>query len=108
MPIITFANTKGGAGKTTAVLILATELARRGNRVTVLDADPRGWISRWHSISGAGALLSVVPGITEDTIEQAATAGANTFVAGSSVFNGDPAGQIARLRAAAELHAHAH
>ena len=72
MPIITFANTKGGAGKTTAVLILATELARRGNRVTVLDADPRGCISRWHSISGAGALLSVVPGITEDTIEQAA------------------------------------
>ncbi|MGV8936969.1 MAG: AAA family ATPase [Allorhizobium sp.] len=71
MPVITFANTKGGAGKTTAVLILATELARRGNRVTVLDADPRGWISRWHAIAGAGALLSVVAGVTEETIEQA-------------------------------------
>jgi len=71
MPVITFANTKGGAGKTTAVLILATELARRGNRVTVLDADPRGWISRWHAIAGAGALVSVVAGVTEETIEQA-------------------------------------
>ena len=57
---------------------------------------------------GLDVWLQVDGGITEDTIEQAATAGANTFVAGSSVFNGDPAGQIARLRAAAELHAHAH
>ena len=52
MPVITFANTKGGAGKTTAVLLLATELARSGHRVTVLDADPQLWISRWHELSG--------------------------------------------------------
>jgi chromosome partitioning protein len=45
MPVITFANTKGGAGKTTAVLMLATELARKGYRVTILDADPQHWIS---------------------------------------------------------------
>ena len=57
---------------------------------------------------GLDVWLQVDGGITEDTIEQAAAAGANTFVAGSSVFNGDPAGQIARLRSAAELHAHAH
>lgn len=68
MPVLTFANTKGGAGKTTAVLILASELIRRGNRVTILDADPRGWISRWHAIAGASSLLSVAP-VTEDTIE---------------------------------------
>ncbi len=47
MPTITFANTKGGAGKTTAVLLLATELVRRGNRVTIVDTDPQRWISRW-------------------------------------------------------------
>ncbi|MBB4009062.1 ParA family protein [Allorhizobium taibaishanense] len=47
MPIITFANTKGGAGKTTAVLLLATELVRRGYRVSVIDTDPQRWISRW-------------------------------------------------------------
>ncbi|TFB99420.1 ribulose-phosphate 3-epimerase [Cryobacterium adonitolivorans] len=57
---------------------------------------------------GLDVWLQVDGGITEDTIAQAAAAGANTFVAGSSVFNGDPAGQIERLRSAAELHSHAH
>jgi len=47
MPVISFANTKGGAGKTTALLLLATELIRRGNRVCVVDTDPQRWISRW-------------------------------------------------------------
>ena len=70
MPVITFANTKGGAGKTTAALILASELAARGNRVTVFDADPRGWISRWHALGNANGLLSVAP-VTEETIEAA-------------------------------------
>ena len=47
--------------------------------------------------------LQVDGGITEETIVTAAEAGADTFVAGSSVFAGDPAGAIARLRAAADL-----
>jgi chromosome partitioning protein len=47
MTVISFANTKGGAGKTTALLLLATELLRRGNRVCVVDTDPQRWISRW-------------------------------------------------------------
>lgn len=47
MPVVTFANTKGGAGKTTAVLLLTTELVRRGYRVCVIDTDPQRWISKW-------------------------------------------------------------
>lgn len=70
MPIITFANTKGGAGKTTAVLLLATELVRRGYTVTILDADPQHWISRWHGLSATDRKLSVVSYVTESTIEQ--------------------------------------
>ncbi|WP_130177424.1 ribulose-phosphate 3-epimerase [Cryobacterium sp. SO1] len=58
--------------------------------------------------SGLDVWLQVDGGITEDTIVQAAQAGANTFVAGSSVFNGNPAEQIARLREAAALHTHTH
>jgi chromosome partitioning protein len=54
MAVITFANTKGGAGKTTAVLLLATELARKGYRITILDADPQHWISHWHDSFRAG------------------------------------------------------
>ena len=59
--------------------------------------------------SGLDVWLQVDGGITEETIVIAAGAGANTFVAGSSVFNAaDPAEQIARLRAAANEHPHAH
>ncbi|TFC49313.1 ribulose-phosphate 3-epimerase [Cryobacterium sp. TMT2-17-1] len=59
--------------------------------------------------SGLDVWLQVDGGITEDTIVIAAEAGANTFVAGSSVFNAaDPAKQIALLRAAATEHQHAH
>ena len=47
MAVISFANTKGGAGKTTALLLLATELVRRGKRICVVDTDPQRWISRW-------------------------------------------------------------
>ncbi|NTF07944.1 ParA family protein [Agrobacterium rubi] len=69
MPVITFANTKGGAGKTTAVLLLATELARTGHRVTVLDADPQLWISRWSDMSGAVQNLSVISHVTMSSLE---------------------------------------
>jgi len=58
--------------------------------------------------SGLDVWLQVDGGITEDTIVQAAEAGADTFVAGSSVFNGNPADRIARLRAAAQAHPHRH
>ena len=66
-------------------------------------------------VSGAGldVWLQVDGGINEQTIATAAEAGADTFVAGSSVFTStDPTEQIALLRAAATAaHAatpHAH
>lgn len=51
---------------------------------------------------GLDVWLQVDGGVDEDTIEVAAHAGANTFVAGSSVFKtGEPAENISALRAAA-------
>lgn len=50
--------------------------------------------------------LQVDGGITEETITVAAEAGADTFVAGSSVFRGDPAANISALRDAAATHSH--
>ena len=59
------------------------------------------------SRSGLDIWLQVDGGITEDTIAIAAEAGADTFVAGSSVFGAkDPTVAIAALRAAAEAHIH--
>jgi chromosome partitioning protein len=64
MPVISFANAKGGAGKTTAALLLATELAHQGFRITVMDADPQRWISQWFETSGAVRNIEVVSEVT--------------------------------------------
>ena len=45
--IIVLVNQKGGPGKTTLTMHLAGELARRGGRVLVADADPQGTATRW-------------------------------------------------------------
>jgi ribulose-phosphate 3-epimerase len=60
------------------------------------------------SAAGLDIWLQVDGGINEQTIIRAAEAGANTFVAGSSVFSAtDPAAQVELLRAAATtVHAH--
>ncbi|MGO4534254.1 ribulose-phosphate 3-epimerase [Leifsonia sp. 2MCAF36] len=55
---------------------------------------------------GLDVWLQVDGGVTEETIVTAATAGADTFVAGSAVFRGEPADRIASLRDAALAHAH--
>ncbi|WP_295117882.1 ribulose-phosphate 3-epimerase [uncultured Leifsonia sp.] len=55
---------------------------------------------------GLDVWLQVDGGITEETIVTAAENGADTFVAGSSVFRGEPAERIAALRAAAAGHGH--
>jgi len=70
MPVITFANTKGGAGKTTMALVTAGELAKRGFRVAMLDADPQQWVSRWMTRLAKMPKFSIVAGIDADNIEQ--------------------------------------
>ena len=53
--------------------------------------------------SGLPLAIQVDGGISADTIERAAEAGANVFVAGSAVYgSGDPNEAIGKLRAAAE------
>ncbi|TFL19046.1 ParA family partition ATPase [Jannaschia formosa] len=45
--IITFAQQKGGSGKTTLCAHVAVELASRGHGVALLDSDPQGSLGRW-------------------------------------------------------------
>ena len=77
MPVITFSSPKGGAGKTTAATILATELAERGAAVTIIDADPNKNVVDWANLPGLPANLTVIGDVSEetivDTIEDAAS-----------------------------------
>jgi chromosome partitioning protein len=68
MPVIAFANPKGGAGKTTSALLLASELAARGARVVIIDADPEKWISQWGALPGKPVTITIIGEVTEDTI----------------------------------------
>ncbi len=69
MAVITLANTKGGAGKTTAALLLATEYARQGYKVAVMDADPQKWITAWAEAGGGAPNLEVVSEITVASLQ---------------------------------------
>jgi Mrp family chromosome partitioning ATPase len=40
MPVISMCSPKGGAGKTTSAVLVATVLADQGESVTIIDADP--------------------------------------------------------------------
>lgn len=68
MAVIAFANPKGGAGKTTSALLLASELAGKGAKVCILDADPEKWISQWGRLPGQPPGVQIVSEITEETI----------------------------------------
>ncbi len=68
MPNIVFASPKGGAGKTTAAVILASEIARKGARVAIIDGDPRQRITRWAQKGSCPENFMIASGITEETI----------------------------------------
>lgn len=63
MSVISFANPKGGAGKTTCALLLAGQIIENGGNVCIVDADPERWISRWsaNAESSSGILVKPVP-----------------------------------------------
>ena len=47
MPTVVIASPKGGAGKSTAAIILGTELAHAGADVVMLDCDPNHSLTLW-------------------------------------------------------------
>lgn len=68
MPTIAFANSKGGVGKSTSAILLATELAERGTTVTIIDADPNQPISQWGQKPNRPDTLAVTSAVTEETL----------------------------------------
>src|SRR6202044_720475 len=72
MPVITMASPKGGVGKSTAAVILATQLAESGASVTIIDADPNKPVSRWPARPpGKPQNLTLIDNVTEQTIIRA-------------------------------------
>lgn len=61
MTVIALVGNKGGAGKTTLAVNLATLLAANGSTV-VFDADPQGSVLQWQAIAGRDVDPSVVDG----------------------------------------------
>jgi chromosome partitioning protein len=71
MPVIVFASPKGGVGKSTAAVLLGTQLAESGASVTMIDADPNKPVARWASRPGKPENLTLVDNVTEQTIIRA-------------------------------------
>jgi chromosome partitioning protein len=68
MPIITVASPKGGAGKSTASVILGTELAQAGAAVSILDCDPNRAITIWAERAPLPRRISVRSDVGESEI----------------------------------------
>lgn len=51
--IVTIAQQKGGAGKTTMAAQLAVTYARAGKRVGLIDIDPQGSLATWYDVRKA-------------------------------------------------------
>lgn len=60
MPTISFIQPKGGAGKSTAALVLASTFAREPKaKIAVLDCDPNRPIAKWRERGGGLSNLTV-------------------------------------------------
>lgn len=79
--IITVANTKGGAGKTTTTIYLAEAFARQGLSARVIDMDPQGSATRWYDYAvEAGEPAWTVENLTEYRLKQLADSERPTII----------------------------
>lgn len=68
MPVVTVASPKGGSGKSTASVVLATELAHAGAEAVILDCDPNHSISVWANRAKLPERISVRTDVGESEI----------------------------------------
>jgi chromosome partitioning protein len=72
MPVIVFASSKGGAGKTTACRLLSGEFARQGAakniKVSLIDADPNQHSAKWALMDGCPENIKLIQNSNEERI----------------------------------------
>jgi chromosome partitioning protein len=72
MAVIILASSKGGAGKTTVAILLASELAEQGQtkgmKVSLIDVDPNQHSAKWAYKDGCPNNIHIMPNIDENTI----------------------------------------
>lgn len=72
MPTIVMASSKGGAGKTTASVLLTGELARQGLEkgigVTLIDGDPNQHSAKWAKKPGCPENIVLIENANEENI----------------------------------------
>jgi len=108
--IIAIANQKGGVGKTTTAINLSAALARRGNRVLLLDIDPQGNATTGLGVDKASLLACMydvilkswplADAIVASRIEGLALAPATLNLAGAEIELVTAMSRELRLRAA--------
>jgi len=69
LKVIAFLNQKGGVGKTTLAVGIATFLSRLGHRVLLIDADPQGSALDWAAARAGDPMFPVV-GLPRATIHR--------------------------------------
>lgn len=67
--ILSLLNQKGGVGKTTLAVHIATALAQRGERTLMVDADPQGSALDWSASRSTEALFPVI-GLPKPTLHR--------------------------------------
>jgi chromosome partitioning protein len=68
MPVVAVASPKGGSGKSTASIILGTELAHAGAEVVILDCDPNRSITIWSDRAPLPPRITVKADVGESEI----------------------------------------
>ncbi len=104
MPVIVFASSKGGAGKTTAAIVLVCELARqakeKGLSLALIDADPNQHSAAWAHKDGKPDNIYLFDNVTSEsileTIEEAQRKAAFTIVDLEGVASSAVIGAISR------------
>ena len=100
MPVVCAANPKGGAGKSTTILAIASTLAQQGGSVTIIDADPNKPITDWRT-GKSNLPIKVISEATEGNIRDLI----NTAAAEAQFVFVDLEGTASRLASRAIIRA---